>query len=240
MRLHSMNNTWILYLFILTTCNVSAITTFINLDFEEGRRDLPAGDVLTQDILPGWKAYYGSELQEQIVFEDHSLTTTSIEMRNRASLGEGRYGLGLQHGDSLWNFKPPRIVQHGQIAEGSPTLELFGILADDFELIEIMIDGERLELFMLEREIFNGGERLWDVVAADVTRFVGREIELSVGMVPQENLRDPNGFYLDAIAFTNRDLSSIIPEPESGIYLAISLLLLGHHRRRCMAGSIRR
>lgn len=199
----------ILVLLVGLCTTVRSANTFINLGFEEGRRDFEPGYVPTNEVLPGWEVTMDGATQTEILFEEMPISGGNIVLAQRTNPSGRNYRLALSSGNSNpLAAQIPQISQIGRIAGDARSFEFWGMFVGGIEAVELAINQERLELISLgEKAVFAGRE--WTLVGADIRRFAGTDAELSITVLDSPDPLFENGLWLDALQFTGRT----IPEP---------------------------
>ena len=222
--------------FLLACFGINVTTSdgaeFQNLDFESA--ELPilepnqtGGYQPVAFALPGWNAYLGTQLQDEVLYNTASFGSSTINIIGpNTSFGrviEGNFSaLLLAALDPQDGLTPLNVTieQAGIVPSGMQSLQFKGIFPTpnpefSFEPFIVTLNGQPIPMESIQN---NGTYRL---VAGNVSSFAGLDAELRITALAYSS--GPNALLLDSIVFSPLP----IPEPPPWAMWVLGSLLLG-------------
>ncbi len=202
--------------------SVCAQGTFQNLNFEAAYPNIqptsPPGLYDVTTALPGWTAFYGTDQQTQVGYNNISTGATYILLIGTndpyyvSSIG-GRYSVLLQGGVSA---AYAAISQTGLVPATAESI-LFRAKEGAGPLI-LSMGGQSLPIFAV------GSGSNYTLYGADISAYSGQTEQLEFS-APSGYFAN-NNWMIDNIQFS----SSPVPEPSESALAALGILLLGFRR----------
>jgi hypothetical protein len=191
--------------------------TFQNLDFENGTFVQVGGDPYTavwNSAMPGWTGYIGTNRLTQLLHNDSTLDTASIEIYGpdypSPNLFSGRNFLrlmtGVDPGGSGFSLSPV-LAQTGTLPASARSIEFWSVEPYAIGFI-VSFRGQGIDLSLLGTT--SNGRYVW---GGDISTLAGQTGEL----------RFLGTGYLDNIHFSDRP----VPEPCVFTLSGLGALLLG-------------
>src|SRR5712671_4235216 len=172
---------------ICVTSLAHAQGNFQNLNFESASlTPIPAGQyggfVAIGDALPGWTGYLGTSQMTQVLQNNFTLGSASIDIISPDWNGytmEGNYYVVLQAGSLGTDIVPAAIAQTGLIPGTSRSIQFkTSPAAGSSDLFQVTLGGQNISLVQLlntSNYILYGG---------DISAFAGQAQELKIAALP--------------------------------------------------------
>jgi PEP-CTERM motif len=196
---------------------------FVNLDFESANLSpVPAGQfggyVPISDALPGWAAYFGTTQLTQVLQNNLTLGSGSVDVLGPdwtfggSAIIDGQYSVELQPDTS--DALSATITQTGMIPITAKSLQFKK--APTTDPLSVTIGGQTISMTPLQNT------STYTLYGGDISAFAGLMEELKISALP-----GTFGFTLDDIQFS----PSVVPEPSVFGLLALGGLFFGSCRR---------
>lgn len=180
------------------------------------------GEYPARDVIPGWNAQIGDEVQSWVGYNDLCLTCPSIDLWGPAYPSRGDYFVFSLKSGRYGNPSiqvPASVYQVGDVPAGAKSL-VFGLGMGDYKYsLEVYLGGKRLPFGLMEFSVyFDRSGMEYQLYGADVTAWAGKTAELRFTLGPSPYFDGNRGPLID-IHFSSTPVPAI-PEPPTWALLA--------------------